>query len=170
MKESISGTALFMIVIFFVVIFTGYLCLSINQSRAFSVKNSIVRIVERYGNGINSEEALITNPESGTKFTTDVVSELQNVGYRTTGTCNTATDTGWIAFNITGSGAGLGLAPGGDEGVFCIKYVSSATGAADHTPNSRLHYFKVKTFYHFDIPVFRNLFRMTVEGNTKSMQ
>ena len=89
MRESISGTALFLIVIFFVVLFTGYLCLSINKSRAFAVKNSIVRIIERYGTGKNSAAALATNPVDGSNFSNDIKEELKNVGYNTTHDCPT---------------------------------------------------------------------------------
>ena len=39
MKESIGGFSLFNIVIVFVILFTGYISLSINYSKAYNVKN-----------------------------------------------------------------------------------------------------------------------------------
>ena len=44
MREAIGGNWLFNIVIFFVILFTGYLCLSINHTKAFNVKDDIVKI------------------------------------------------------------------------------------------------------------------------------
>ena len=164
MKESIGGTTLFIIVIFFIVLFTGYLCFSINQSRAFSVKNGIVRIVERYGNMVGNADDLQNIPG----FRTDITNELTNVGYRTVGICNTdnENDAGWVAFKTDGTTTNDG------DGVFCIKYVGDNPDPGHNvdSPVQKLHYFKIKTFYHFDLPVFRNMLRMNVEGNTKSMQ
>ena len=46
MRESIGGTWLVGIVIVFIVIFTSYLALSVNYSKAFKVKNGIIEIIE----------------------------------------------------------------------------------------------------------------------------
>ena len=52
MREAIGGTWLFQIVIVFILLFTGYMCLSINHSKAYNVKSEILEIIERY-NGID---------------------------------------------------------------------------------------------------------------------
>ena len=168
MKDAMSGTTLFMIVIFFIVLFTGYLCFSINKSRAFNVKNSIVRIVERYGFGTG-----ITNADSLANisgFTDDIKKELTNVGYRTKGVCNTTiedNDNPWTAFDV--NGRVVTDSSSDPQAVFCVKYVKSAGGTSSN-PNNQMHYFKIKAFYHFDLPVLNNSFNMTIEGNTKPMQ
>ena len=41
MKESIGGTALFQITIVFLLLFTGVMCITINHSKAFAVKDEI---------------------------------------------------------------------------------------------------------------------------------
>lgn len=159
MRESLSGTALFMIVIFFVVLFTGYLSMSVNQNRAFAVKNAIVRIVERNGIGVHSESELAT-----AKFSDEIKKELIDVGYRTKGICNArAEDSGWIGFDSQGKVDSMG-----NNSVFCIKYISSSTTSSAN-PNQTLHYFKVKTFYHFDIPILRRMFGLSIEGTTKPL-
>ena len=165
MRESISGTALFMIVIFFVVIFTGYLCLSINKSRAFAVKNSIVRIIERYGTGKTSAADLTV----GTDFSNDIREELLNVGYNTTRACPTdGCDTGWQGFNTQGE-----TSINANAIVFCVCYVPNGNNTTDprSNPTNKLHYYKVMTFYHFNLPVVGGLipFGLTVEGTTKPM-
>lgn len=154
MKDAISGNVLFMIVIFFIVLFTGYLTLSINHSRAFDTNNTILRIIERRGVGKQSAEDLAEDPE----FITEISEALNEAGYRTIGTC----ENGWVGFNATGD-----VDYGGNETVFCVNYVSSSNGS--NNPSGHLHYFQVKTFYHFNIPIIRSVFHLDIKGDTKSM-
>ncbi len=166
MRESMSGTALFMIVIFFVVLFTGYLCLSINKSRAFSVKNSIIRIIERYG--IGKRDARELADEAG--FRNDIAFELREVGYNTTHRCpDTECDTHWVPFNTQGQ-----VASSANETVFCVcSVLSSSISASDPNmnPTNKLHYYKVQTFYNFNLQLVGSLmpFSLTIEGTTKPM-
>ncbi len=53
MREAIGGTWIFTIVIVFIVLFSGYLAISVNYSKAFKVKNSIVSIIEQH-EGLNT--------------------------------------------------------------------------------------------------------------------
>ncbi len=166
MRESFSGTALFMIVVFFVILFTGYLCLSINQTRAFNVKNAIIRIVERYGIGVKNVRDLADNPE----FTAAIAEELENYGYRTPGSCNRRSEIDpagveWVGFDQAGG------ITSNEDAVFCIKIVmASDDEKKDITnPTRDLHYFKVKTFYHFDVPVLKIFVNLYVDGDTKAM-
>ena len=46
MKEAIGGVSLFQIVILFLLLFTGVMCLTINHSKAFGVKDEIINIIE----------------------------------------------------------------------------------------------------------------------------
>ena len=52
MKEAIGGTWLFQIVIAFILLFTGFMCLTINRSKAFNVKDQIIQSIQSY-NGID---------------------------------------------------------------------------------------------------------------------
>ena len=47
MRESIGGAWLVGIVITFVVLFTSYLALSVNYSKAFKVKNEIISLIAK---------------------------------------------------------------------------------------------------------------------------
>jgi hypothetical protein len=90
-REAIGGTWLFQIVIVFVLLFTGYMCLTINHSKAFNVKNTIINAIERE-NGIN-----LTNPEGDAAM--DTIKEyLQSQSYRTTGNC----PSGYTGYNRNG--------------------------------------------------------------------
>ena len=52
MREAIGGTWLFQIVLVFILLFTGFMCLTINRSKAFNVKDQIIQTLQSY-NGIN---------------------------------------------------------------------------------------------------------------------
>ena len=74
MRESIGGTWIFSLVIVFIVLFTGYLAVSVNYSRAFKVKNGIINIIEENeGHSSNAEE--------------EITSYLNGSGYFVFGSC-----------------------------------------------------------------------------------
>ena len=159
MREAFSGTALFLIVIFFVVLFTGYLCMSINQNKAFAVKNAIVRIVERHGVGKGNLDSLMAENE----IKDEIFEELDAAGYRSKGKCDA--NEGWKGYNVKGEN--------NEPYVFCLMLVTSggdsSTEASNKNPSGKLHYYKVKTFYQFDIPGLVDLFQWSIEGTTKAM-
>ena len=80
MREAIGGTAIFQIVIFFILLFTGFMCLSINHSKAFNVKNMIINTIERV------EKIDLTNTENDEAIK-EIVGYLKKNSYRTTGNC-----------------------------------------------------------------------------------
>ncbi len=82
MKESIGGTWLFQIAIVFIVLFAGYLALSVNYSKAFKVKNEILSIIEK-------DEGL------SEKAKDDIVAYLRENNHSVYGKCD-ADDTPYI--------------------------------------------------------------------------
>lgn len=152
MKESIGGTWLFTIVIFFVILFTGYMCLSINHTKAFNVKNALIRIIERNGSGKSSAASLGLD----IYFIDEVREELEEVGYRVNGKCQP----GWTAFNENGQ-----MSLNSDNAAFCIRRISSSSGNL----GAPMYYYQVETFYHLEIPIIRSIFRLSIKGDTKPM-
>ena len=148
MKEAIGGNFLFMIVIFFVILFAGYICLSINHTKAFNVKNSLIRIIERNGSGKESAADLATD----LYFSEEVAVELEEIGYRINGECDE--DEGWQGFNEQGETID-------GEGAFCVRKVESDAKG--------MYYYQVKTFYHLELPIIRLLFDLSIKGDTKPM-
>ena len=150
MREAIGGTWLFQIVIFFVLLFTGYMCLTINHSKAFSVKNMMVKEIERQ-EGVN-----LQNPESDPAIT-KIVEYLKSASYRTTGTCPDA----YTGYNREGRIDSRNAA-------FCIqeKEVRQETS---RYPNEmpQMKYYRVLVFYQLDLPIFRSAFNFKVSGDTK---
>lgn len=154
MKEAIGGNWLFMIVIFFVILFAGYMCLSINQTKAFNVKNSLIRILERNGAGMKKVEDLADDMY----FTKEVTEELEEVGYRTNGDCGRLDGDGWVGFDEQGNLSGSNAA-------FCVRRVNSSGCLIC----SYMYYYQVVTFYHLELPLVRYIFDLSVKGDTKPM-
>ena len=145
MREAIGGTWLFQIVIFFVLLFTGYMCLTINHSKAFNVKNMIIKSIER-------EEGLdLSNPLSDPSVE-KIVTYLKETSYRTTGNC----PTGYTGFNRDG-------ALDSRNSAFCIQKV--VTRSDGDLPD--MSYYRVVVFYQLDLPIFNEVFNFKVTGDTK---
>ncbi len=141
MREAIGGTWLFNIVVLFVMLFTGYLCLAINYSRAYNVKNEIVDIIERE-NGYTDKAA------------EDIAAYLTNVGYRTTGKCSEG---------MTGNNSDKDFGVG--ENVYCYKVVNVG-GEEDYAESS---YYQVEVFFQIDLPIFRDWFTFSIKGDSNQL-
>lgn len=152
MKQAFGATLLFQIVIFFVVVFTAYICLSINQAKAFNVKNEILKSIEKHAPNLGSSI-----------FESDIKEILENEGYRLNGDCDNnifenATEIygcdreGKCTKNFTNNVA------------FCIaEYQTLLPGSTTITAS----YYKVATFYQLDLPIFNNIFQLKTLGETK---
>ena len=144
MKNAFGATLLFQIVIFFVVLFTGYICLSINQAKAFNVKNEIVKAMERHA------------PEFTTlDFREDIQSAFDKTGYRLMGKC----DDGYFACDKNGNCNTI--VTSNASGAFCVKPITSTIAGQNAV------YYKIQTFYQLDIPILRSFFNLKAEGETK---
>ena len=75
MREAIGGTWMMGIVVFFIVLFSGYLAISVNYSKAFKVKNSIIGYIEK-NKGMNN------------KTQDDINAYLDTIGYYVSSSCN----------------------------------------------------------------------------------
>lgn len=145
MREAIGGTWLFQIVIVFVLLFTGFMCLTINHSKAFNVKNTIVKAIER------EEGSNLANPTQDPAIK-KIVAYLKEASYRTTGKC----PSGYTGFNRDG-------AIDSNNSSFCI--LKTAVRSGNDLPD--MSYYRVVVFYQLDLPIFNEVFNFTVKGDTK---
>lgn len=141
MREAIGGTWLFGIVIVFIVLFSSYLAISVNYSKAFKVKNSIVTMIEKY-EGIDDEVATL------------IANYNRSVGYG-------------VASNCRGRGQGFELVNTnalGQNHRYCVSCVNGESG-------SRLNqaYYTVTVFFRLDLPIIGNIFVFPVSGETKPL-
>ncbi|MCI8467066.1 MAG: hypothetical protein HFI08_02590 [Bacilli bacterium] len=165
MREAIGGTWLFQIVIVFILLFTGYMCLSINHSKAYNVKSEILEIIERY-NGIDLSQDI--NGEDMALL--EIVNNMQVNSYRTTGKC--PSDLTDADHNVVGHYVGYNR-----EGKFdstnptlCIAKVD--VGSKENTNQvvqelPSMSYYRVVVFYQLDLPIFQDLFMFSLKGDTK---
>ncbi len=152
MREAIGGTWIFQIVIFFILLFTGYMCLSINHSKAFNVKNTIVKAIERE-EGVN-----LSNPDSDPAIR-QIVEYLKETSYRTTGKC----PDGYTGYNRDGK-------IDSRNSSFCLKAQVARGNVPDRYGEIPvMNYYRVVVFYQLDLPIFRSIFEFRVSGDTKIM-
>ena len=153
MKESIGVLSLTNIVILFILVFTGYLCVMLNQTKAYNVKNEIITIIQKH-NGLG-DDAL-----------TEIKEYMDKVGYRSTGKCDK------VDYN-DGSITSKAIQTSGeltdsDNGMICITTHSINYNLNDPTgqfPNAA--YYDVKVFFALDMPIINSVFNFNLRGNTK---
>ena len=153
MREAVGSYFLTTIFIIFVVLFTGYMCLSINMNRAYKVKNEIINIIQK-NNGLD-EEAL-----------NQIQDYMTKVGYRTTGNCG-------LNENDKASWKGYSINKGRDDNkaVFCYKDMTTEYFVDNHTKVQfpKATYYQVKVFFSVDLPIVRQLFTFALKGSTKKL-
>ena len=147
MKESIGGVTLFNIVIVFILLFAGYVSMSINYSKAYNVKNEILNIIKNKGGVCTSSNR---NSECY-NFGIQINDYFNEANYRSTGEC----DEGWVGYNRNGE-------IDYNNSAFCVKAIK-AQGNSE-LPNAL--YYQVEVFYQLDIPVFSSVFEFSIYGET----
>ena len=151
MREAIGGTWMMGIVVFFIVLFTGYLALSVNHSRAFNVKNAIIEIIEKHdGHTICAQE--------------EIRCYLLNVGYATGGNCtalperadNEAVLDQWNDNVWEGQGSFTG------GSAYCLMRHETRVV-------HRQAYYSVAVFFRVDLPILRGVFNFPIFGETRTI-
>lgn len=159
MKEAIGGTWLFQIVIVFILLFTGFMCLSINRSKAFNVKNYILETIQTY-NG---------DKDAAMK---DIVAYMKSNSYRTVGVrpnaitlthCNKKID--YTCYNREGK------VDNKNSPVFCLAKIpvdsNGGCGGGDFSELPSMFYYRIDVFYQLDLPFFHDLFNFHITGDTR---
>lgn len=142
MREAIGGTWLLGLVLTFIVFFTSFLALSVNYSKAFGVKNTIVDLLGKYeGNNCNSRS--------------EIKDYLTSTGYLVPGYCTTD----YTGYNIDGTEVGSGK-----KAYYCIenKEVNSMSTLSKK-------YYKIMVFFKIDLPMVGDLTTFRIKGETESV-
>ena len=152
MKEAVGGIGITQIVIFFLILFSAYISVSINMSKAYKVRNEVISIIEK-NNGLNNT----------------ALSQIQNymssVGYRTTGNCNSSDNFGWEGINGNNYN-------NSSKALFCyraMEVVYSTAGSAGDPQFPQSAYYQIKVFFSLDIPVINNVFKFHLIGSTRRL-
>lgn len=146
MREAIGGAWMYGIVITFMLIFTAYLCISINYTAAYKVSDSIINQIKK-DNGVNHE---------------NIDKILQSLNYNSSGNCDSENnDTGWTAYRFGSSE----IDTTSNIGNYCLKKVE-VSKASSELPT--IVYYRVKVFYNIDVPIISN-FTFAVKGDSKNI-
>ena len=155
MKEAVGSYFLTTIVITFIVLFTGYMCLSINMNKAYKVKNEVINIIQK-NNGLNSEAI------------GQIQDYMTKIGYRTTGNCNAHFNKNEGQFD----GYGIsGTSTKTKNTVFCVRPVTTVYTTKDDVSSQfpPAEYYQIKVFFGIDLPIVRNMFSFSLQGSTKKL-
>ena len=152
MRESVGILSLTNIVIFFILVFTGYLCITLNQTKAYNVKNQVISIIQKNG-GIDSQAV------------TEIQEYMSEVGYRSSGKCDSEDISSITNYAITQR---EGLQINGSTGMICI----SRHNITDNLPDStgqlpKAAYYDIKVFFALDMPIINSVFNFNLKGSTR---
>ena len=161
MKESVGIVGVFQIVILFILLFTGIMCLTLNNTNAFAVKNELI-------NTIVALDGNIYDANNSDKLNEDIVNVVTSASYRNTGRC----DEGYTGYDKLGNETSHGNA------AVCIKEVpvtdqldkhinEAFSGKVGQDDFIKGKYFKVMVFYQLDLPVVNQVYNMKNVGETK---
>lgn len=140
MREVSGSTWVFQLMIVFILIFACFLCLVINYSKAYRVKNEMLSIIEKYEGMSKTSEDIINN-------------YLLGESYLATGSC----PEGWYGVNITDGG--YEEADGRTKFNYC--FIDS------YSPDRKIYY-DIMVFYKFNLPFLGELMTFRVNGTTET--
>lgn len=170
MRESIGSALLLNIVIVIVGVISAFLIGSIAYSKAFKVKSRIIEVIDEFNGNCASTDDCFNRIEE----------ELVDMGYSSNINTNVDSKCPKIdASEVDGVYKVERVYPETDGLVtghmFCVYryYVctdSFDSGSDKHCRSTSFqsHYYKVRTFMHFDIPVIGSFLEFPVEGETKN--
>ena len=163
MKEALSVTTIFQIVILFILLFTAIMALTINNSNAFGMKDEIISYIEaNNGNYLNEDKSGLNEK---------LVEKLANASYRTTGKCEDDEDT--KGYSRTGEEL-----TSNENASICIKKIK-ATDEVDNFLSEELDhmvatddfvkgtYYQITVFFQLDLPVVKQIYNFQSKGETK---
>lgn len=157
MRESIGTTWIFSICLTFIVLFTAYLAISVNYAKAFKIKSYIVNMIEE------NDRGYLPSMES------EIEEYLVAQGYTARGTCSNTIYYDDMTYGTNWEGPYCIEPYGGTDGkcAACI-YKLKVTTSNDDIDADKVYY-KVVTFFKFDLPVIGYMTTFQVSGESKTI-
>ena len=150
MREAFGTTWSFQLIIIFILIFACFLSLVISYSRAYTLKNEMLTIIEKY-EGVSKDSS---NYEGSAKI---INNYLNQNSYQTMGKCYVNGEN-WIgALDL--DNVSFEAATPGTEYYYCFKETKSTNNTI---------YYNVRLFYKFNLPVLGDITTFKIEGQTNS--
>ena len=164
MKESISTTFIFYLMIVFILILIMFFVGSISYSKAYKVKNRIVEVIE-------NEQGYPGNPE--TPGSTSAVDEIEDwlkyggqngtgIGYRLNTNANGKTNCpSPEKYNLPADAENVTVY---NDYEYCVYKIHDCD---EYEENIRCgDYYHVVAYMYFDLPIINKLIKLPVEGET----
>lgn len=145
MRQSIGGTWLIQLMILFILLFAGYIILTVDYNKSIKVKNEVTSMIEKY-EGLNEKSINLVN------------NYLISMGYRTTGLCS-AEEGAYGALSLEDNT--LESVEAGQKYYYCIRKYRGANTSS---------YYQLNFFYHFNLPVLGDISRFNIKGTTSNFQ
>lgn len=165
MRESISTTWVFGLVITFTLIFSGFLVIALTYAKAYKIKNEMTSIIEKYeGLTYTSENK---DGSKGLGSIAIINNYLHNNGYNTMGSCGTDEDIdrytiyGVYDINATDPKKSIEIVKDSSKNYYyCVT----------RTKGSNLNtIFLVRVFFNFNLPVFGHIRKYNISGQTNEI-
>ena len=162
MRESFGGSFLLSISITFIVLFAGFLAVSINYSRAFTVKNEIISIIENGQGWRISSGSNASCTDNSTEC--QILKYLSRVGYNIN---SSTTAPVYCPDEFTDSSGNRSVAR---RGGYCVKLVCTRPGTGRlGVDNSKSGYYVVTTFVRIEFPIIWTGINIPVTGTTMTL-
>ena len=148
MRQTVGGTWLLQLMILFILLFVGFIILTLNYSKTIKTKNEVLSIIEKY-EGINDNSISLIN------------NFLLSNSYGTLGSCDSKSGNYVGTYGARTLNGTLEQAQKGEKYFYCIKkYVGANTS----------NYYEVTLFYKFNLPVIGETSSFRIKGLTTNFQ
>lgn len=177
MKNAISNVWLIGIVFTFILLFSGYLAITINYSRAFKIKNEVLTIIEKH-NGLtdNMGSSVPSKFHSGSTVIGNL-GGLQSIAlymagsaYNVMSTC--PNDGSWYGVeSIDYTKTKLKPVNKGDNSkyYYCVKKEMVGDTVGNGTAFKSAAFYKIKIFYKMNLPVIGDIIKFTIDGTSSEV-
>ena len=170
---------MFGLVIAFILIFAGYLVVTLHYAKTFKLKNEVLTIIEKY-NGISSSTGYSTKTSivgAGNVYVPKsamgtINAFLSSSGYVTKGYCTNLTGTWFgvdkLVFSTNGAGVSYSVenVRSDKKYYYCFSKKRRTTGVTGCNNKKAAYFYEVLMFYKLQFPVISELFTFRVEGTT----
>lgn len=145
MRETTGTTWTLQIIILFILIFAAFLTLVLNYFKAYSIKNEMMSVIEKYEGVTDTSVGIMNNI-------------LKSKGYKTKGKCTRNSTEEWMgATDLDGNYTKV---VAGENYYYCFQ-------KASNNGNESIYY-NIKLFYKFNLPVIGEVTTFTINGRTNS--
>lgn len=147
MRQTIGGTWLLQLMIVFILLFVGFIILTLNYSKTIKIKNETISMMEKY-EGLNEQSIGLVN------------NYLASSNYKVTGLCSSDDTSGvYGAYDL--SATTLEQAQAGKKYYYCVK---------KYKGTNTTYYYQISLFYKFNLPVIGETSSFVIKGTTTNFQ